>query len=206
VFINRRKKEIHLKIVYYGPALSGKTTNLQYVHGHTREEMRGDLVSLTTKEDRTIFFDYMTLDLGAIAGLKPRFNLYTVPGQVYYASTRKLVLQGADGLVFVADSAPDRVVANRESLKDLGRYLQELGYDLRNTPLVVQFNKRDLANALPIPKLREYLRLTNPAIPVTESIAIRGDGVFDTLKTTINLVLMQVREKLQGQTKSAKTI
>ncbi len=203
MFINRHKKELNLKIVYYGPALSGKTTNLQYVHGHTRQEMRGDLVSLTTREDRTIFFDYMLLELGAVAGLKPRFNLYTVPGQVYYAATRKLVLQGADGLVFVADSDPARMVANREALKDLGVYLKELGYDLPNTPLVVQFNKRDLANAVPVAQMRKYLNMARAKIPIIEASAINGVGVFETLKATVNLVLAQVKTKAKTLTQGA---
>jgi mutual gliding-motility protein MglA len=197
MFINRRKKELNLKIVYYGPALSGKTTNLQRIHAQTRPNLRGELISLKTREDRTVFFDYLMLELGAVAGLRPRFNLYTVPGQVYYASSRKLVLRGADGVVFVADSHPQRMKANREAMRDMQTYLQELGYNSATMPLVVQFNKRDLAMAMPLPALRSSLQL-NGQHPYFEASAIQGQGVFDTLRAIIKKVMVQVQGNLQA--------
>jgi hypothetical protein len=196
MFINRRKQELNLKIVYYGPAMSGKTTNLEYIHANTNKTLRGDLVSLKTREDRTIFFDYLQLELGKIAGLKPRFNLYTVPGQVYYGSTRKLVLQGADGVVFVADSHPNRLDANLTALRDMAVYMRDLNMDPRNVPIVIQFNKRDLTNAVPEEKLRQHLRL-NGAIPYFLSSAIHGQGVFDTLKTSISSVIARVEKHMR---------
>ncbi|MBN1484191.1 MAG: gliding-motility protein MglA [Chloroflexia bacterium] len=192
MFINRRRKELNLKIVYYGPALSGKTTNLQMVHAKTRPDLRGELISLKTREDRTVFFDYLLLELGQVAGLTPKFNLYTVPGQVYYAASRKLVLQGVDGVIFVADSQPSRLKANQESLQDLQRYLRELGYDAQQLPLVVQFNKRDLPRVLPVSFMRKYLQL-NGSTPVYEAVAVQGQGVFDTLKAMINRVVGQIQ-------------
>lgn len=197
MFINRRKKELNLKIVYYGPALSGKTTNLQRIHAQTRPNLRGELISLKTREDRTVFFDYLMLELGAVAGLRPRFNLYTVPGQVYYASSRKLVLRGADGVVFVADSHPQRMKANREAMRDMQTYLQELGYNSATMPLVVQFNKRDLAMAMPLPALRSSLQL-NGQHPYFEASAIQGQGVFDTLRAIIKKVMVQLQGNLQA--------
>lgn len=192
MFINRRLKEIQFKIVYYGPALSGKTTNLEYVHSHTNPRLRGELVSLKTREDRTLYFDYLQLELGKIKGLKPRFNLYTVPGQTYYAATRKLVLQGADGVVFVADSQANRLRDNLVSFQDMLRFLRELGYNPAHVPLVVQFNKRDLPNILPTAILKRQLRL-NGSIPCFEAIAINGKGVFDTLKAAIGRVVSSIQ-------------
>ncbi len=201
MFINRRKKELNLKIVYYGPALSGKTTNLQRIHAQTRPNLRGELISLKTREDRTVFFDYLMLELGAVAGLRPRFNLYTVPGQVYYASSRKLVLRGADGVVFVADSHPQRMKANREAMMDMQKYLQELGYNPATVPLVVQFNKRDLTTAMPIPALRSTLQLNGQHL-CFEASAIQGQGVFDTLRAIIKKVMVQVQGNLQASAAS----
>lgn len=195
MFINRRLRELNLKIVYYGPALSGKTTNLVYIYNHTRPELRGDLISLKTREDRTIFFDYLQLELGEIKGLKPKFNLYTVPGQVYYAASRKLVLQGADGIVFVADSQTYRMMDNLTSLQDMRGYLRELGIDPWAVPVVVQFNKRDLPDAARISALRALLRLNN-STPCLESVATKGIGVFDTLKTIINAVVVNVQKSI----------
>ncbi len=195
MFINRRRKELNLKIVYYGPALSGKTTNLQKVHEKTKPELRGELVSLKTREDRTVFFDYMLLELGEVGGLKPRFNLYTVPGQAYYSASRKLVLQGADGIVFVADSQPDRLRANWDAYQDMYKYLEEMGYTPEKMPLVVQFNKRDLPEVLPTSFIQAYLQLDG-AIPCFEAVAISGQGVFDTLKSIINRVIAQVQSKI----------
>ncbi len=194
MFINWKLGEINLKIVYYGPGMSGKTTNLEYIHAKTKPEMRGDLVSLKTKEDRTIFFDFLQLELGKIRGLKPKFNLYTVPGQVIYASSRKLVLRGADGLVFVADSQIHRLKANRASLRSMGEHLIELGFDPREVPLVIQFNKRDLPNVAPVPVLRRSLGVNG--LVCFESVATQGVGVFDTLKATINAVMAQVQGRL----------
>lgn len=195
MFINRRLRELNLKIVYYGPALSGKTTNLVYIYSHTRPELRGDLISLKTREDRTIFFDYLQLELGQIKGLKPKFNLYTVPGQVYYAASRKLVLQGADGIVFVADSQTYRMVDNLASLQDMRGYLRELGIDPWSLPLVIQFNKRDLPDAANMSALRSLLRVNN-SMPCLESVATQGIGVFDTLKAIINAVVSNVQRSI----------
>lgn len=195
MFINRKLRELNLKIVYYGPALSGKTTNLEYVHAHANPRRRGDLVSLKTREDRTIFFDYLQLELGQIKGLTPKFNLYTVPGQVYYAASRKLVLQGADGIVFVADSQYSCMQANLESYQNMFQHLRELGMSPQAMPLVVQFNKRDLENIVPVDTLRTLLGL-NGSIPYYESVATQGMGVFDTLKAIIAQVISHARQGL----------
>lgn len=195
MFINRRLRELNLKIVYYGPALSGKTTNLIHIHNYTKPELRGDLISLKTREDRTIFFDYLQLELGQIKGLKPKFNLYTVPGQVYYAASRKLVLQGADGVVFVADSQTYRMVDNVTALQDMHDYLRELGMYRWSLPLVVQFNKRDLPDAAGLSTLRSLLRLDSSTLCI-ESVATEGIGVFDTLKTIINAVVSNVQKNI----------
>lgn len=196
MFINRRKGELNLKIVYYGPALSGKTTNLEYIHRHTTPERRGELVSLKTREDRTVFFDYLMLEVGKIAGLRPRFNLYTVPGQVYYASSRKLVLQGADGIVFVADSQTERLRANLAGLQDMAKYMRELGLSPKRVPIIVQFNKRDLNQILPVPDLQQRLGLNRTDFPCLPASALYGEGVFDTLKTSISAVIRQVQRQL----------
>lgn len=195
MYVNRRRGELNLKIVYYGPALSGKTTNLQCIHARTPEDRRGELVSLKTREDRTVFFDYMLLELGTVGGLKPKFNLYTVPGQVYYAASRKLVLQGADGVVFVADSDPMRLADNLEAWEGMREYLRELGYDPATMPTVVQFNKRDLPNALPIPVLQGLLGLDG-TVPIFPAVATRGEGVFETLKAIISQVFIHIRRQI----------
>jgi len=194
MFINWKLRELNLKIVYYGPALSGKTTNLQYIHARTNPQLRSELVSLKTREDRTIFFDFLQLELGQIKGLKPKFNLYTVPGQVMYEATRKLVLQGADGIVFVADSQMSRLADNIQAFKTMHRHLQDLGLGPQRVPCVVQFNKRDLPNLAPVPVLK---RLFVPnGTPWFESVATDGAGVFETLKATINLVVSQAQQQL----------
>lgn len=194
MFINWKLRELNLKIVYYGPALSGKTTNLQYIHDRTNPKLRGELVSLKTREDRTIFFDFLQLELGQIKGLKPKFNLYTVPGQVMYEATRKLVLQGADGIVFVADSQMSRLADNIQAFKTMHRHLQDLGLSPQRMPYVVQFNKRDLPNLAPVLVLK---RLFVPnGTPWFESVATKGTGVFETLKATINLVMSQAQQQL----------
>ncbi|MFP4344588.1 MAG: GTP-binding protein [Anaerolineales bacterium] len=197
MFINQRKREINLKIVYYGPALSGKTTNLQYIHAHTHQNHKGDLISLKTREDRTVFFDYLMLELGQVAGLKPKFNLYTVPGQVYYASTRKLVLQGADGVVFVVDSRLERLQENLTALRDMAKYMREVSIDPRRVPIVLQFNKRDLPEIAPVSVLRSYLGVKGEVPPCIAASALHGEGVFDTLKLVINRVIQQVQNRLR---------
>jgi len=194
MFINWKLREINLKVVYYGPALSGKTTNLQTIHAKTNPNIRGKLVSLKTRGDRTLYFDFLQLELGQIAGLKPRFNLYTVPGQAYYVGSRKLVLQGADGVVFVADSQRQRLKANSESVHDMGENLRALGFDPQTMPLVLQCNKRDLPDIVATPLLQQRLGLDS--IPCFESVATQGTGVFDTLKAIINLVVAQAQRQL----------
>jgi len=191
MFINWRLREINLKIVYYGPSLSGKTTSLQYIHSRTNPERRGELVSLKTREDRTLYFDYMQFEMGAISGLKPRFNIYTVPGQVYYRGTRKLVLKGVDGLVFVADSQIRRLHENVEAMKDLYEDLVELGYSPGELPIILQCNKRDLPEIMPVQSIKEQLGLNG--IPTFESIALEGIGVLDGLKSIVNSVVIKAR-------------
>ena len=194
MFINWKLREINLKIVYYGPALSGKTANLQYIHAKTNPHLRGDLVSLKTRGDRTLYFDFLQLELGQIAGLKPRFNLYTVPGQVYYTNSRRLVLQGADGVVFVADSQRRRLEENVEAVRDMEKNLHALGHDPHAIPLVLQCNKRDLPNIASVPLIRHQLSLNGATC--FESVAIQGTGVFDTLKAVINLVVSQAQQQI----------
>ena len=191
MFINWRLREINLKIVYYGPSLSGKTTSLQYIHSRTNPERRGELVSLKTREDRTLYFDYMQFEMGAISGLKPRFNIYTVPGQVYYRGTRKLVLKGVDGLVFVADSQIRRLHENVEAMKDLYEDLVELGYSPGELPIILQCNKRDLPEIMPVQSIKEQLGLNG--IPTFESVALEGIGVLEGLKSIVNRVVTKAR-------------
>jgi hypothetical protein len=192
MFINPKRRELNLKIVYYGPARGGKTTNLQYIHNRADPKLCGDLVSLKTHEDRTLFFDYMQMELGKIKGLTPKFNLYTVPGQVYYAASRKLILKGADGIIFVADSQQGRLQANLRAYRDMFQHLKELRMSPKKIPIVVQFNKRDLPNIMPVQTLRAAMRL-NGQSPCFESIAIEGPGVYETLKMTIGLVIKQAK-------------
>ena len=191
-FINYSSREINCKIVYYGPGLCGKTTNLQYIYGKTNPEAKGKMISLATETERTLFFDFLPLSLGAIRGFKTRFHLYTVPGQVFYDASRKLILKGVDGVVFVADSQNERMDANVESLDNLRANLKEQGYELDKLPYVVQYNKRDLPNAA---QLDELKRLLNPkAVPDFEAVAPKGVGVFDTLKAVSRLVLMELKQ------------
>ena len=175
VQINFALREVNCKIVYYGPGLSGKTTNLEIVHKKAPESNKGELTSIATEGDRTLFFDFMPLDLGTIAGMRTRFQLYTVPGQVYYNSTRKLVLQGVDGIVFVADSSGSKMDENLESLENLKNNLDEYGKDIRELPLVIQWNKRDLPDALPVEELEA--KLNQWGVPTYEAVAITGEGV-----------------------------
>jgi signal recognition particle receptor subunit beta len=217
--INYASREINCKIVYYGPGLGGKTTNLEHVYSKVAPDQRGKMVSLATETERTLFFDFLPVDLGTIRGFKTRFHLYTVPGQVYYNASRKLILKGVDGVVFVADSQIERMEANVESMQNLYDNLAEYGYDLTKTPFVVQYNKRDLPNAAPIPDLQEQLnpgwevaegnkqrpipdtqhegemlvQQVNGAwierAPYFESVAMTGEGVFETLRHVAKLVL-----------------
>jgi Predicted GTPase len=195
-FINYASREINCKIVYYGPGLGGKTTNLQYIYDSTAQQSKGKLISLATETDRTLFFDFLPLDLGTVRGFKTRFHLYTVPGQVFYDASRKLILKGVDGMVFVADSQRERMDANAESLFNLELNLKQHGYDLSKLPYVMQFNKRDLPNVVSVSDLKaELLRKDEP---VFEGVANRGIGVFDTLKAVAKQVLMELRKNSGG--------
>lgn len=191
-FINYSSREINCKIVYYGPGLCGKTTNLQYIYNKTNPSAKGKMISLATETERTLFFDFLPLSLGEIRGFKTRFHLYTVPGQVFYDASRKLILKGVDGVVFVADSQVERMEANIESIENLRANLKEHGYDLDNIPYVVQYNKRDLPNAAPVDELKKLL---NPkGVPDFEGSATTGEGVFDTLKAVAKLVLQELKK------------
>ncbi len=218
--INYASREINCKIVYYGPGLGGKTTNLEHVYGKVKPETRGKLISLATETERTLFFDFLPVDLGTIRGFKTRFHLYTVPGQVYYNASRKLILKNVDGIVFVADSQRERLEANQESMQNLYDNMAEYGYDITRMPFVVQYNKRDLPNISTVDEMQATLNpgweVTDPGrqrvtpdpyhagqnlvdqaadgqwierAPHFEAIAIRGDGVFETLKAVSKLVL-----------------
>lgn len=191
-FINYSSREINCKIVYYGPGLCGKTTNLQYVYKKTNPEQKGKLISLATETERTLFFDFLPLALGDIKGFKVRFHLYTVPGQVFYAASRKLILKGVDGVVFVADSQIERMEANIESLDDLRINLAEQGYDLDKLPYTIQFNKRDLSNVAPVDNMNKLLNPRN--IPCFEAVAPTGVGVFETLKNVAKQVLIELKK------------
>ena len=191
-FINYAAREINCKIVYYGPGLCGKTTNLQHVYQKTATEAKGKMISLATETERTLFFDFLPLALGEIRGFKTRFHLYTVPGQVFYDASRKLILKGVDGVVFVADSQIERMEANIESLDNLKLNLAEQGYDLNKTPCVIQYNKRDLPNSAP---LEEIQKILNPSeMPEFEACATTGEGVFETLKAVARLVLRDLKQ------------
>lgn len=217
--INYASREINCKLVYYGPGLGGKTTNLEHIYGKVSPDTRGKMVSLATETERTLFFDFLPVDLGTIRGFKTRFHLYTVPGQVYYNASRKLILKGVDGVVFVADSQLERMEANVESMQNLYDNMAEYGYDLTRIPFVVQYNKRDLPNASPVPELQSQLnpgwQVEDPAkqrnvadpwhpgenlieqidgawierAPYFESVAITGEGVFETLRALAKTVL-----------------
>lgn len=191
--INYAAREISVKIVYYGPGLSGKTTNLQIIHRKLPLGHRSDMVSLATETDRTLFFDFLPVDLGTIKGFATKFQLYTVPGQVYYNATRKLVLRGVDGVVFVADSAADKIAENLESFKNLEDNLAEYHYNREELPIIVQYNKRDLPNALPIDDLQQQINRYN--LPWTEAIANKGIGVFDSLKLIGKIVIDGLNRK-----------
>ena len=190
-FINYATREINCKIVYYGPGLGGKTTNLQYIYNKTNPEAKGKMISLATETERTLFFDFLPLSLGEIRGFKTRFHLYTVPGQVFYDASRKLILKGVDGVVFVADSQIERTEANIESMDNLRTNLIEQGYNLDKIPNIIQYNKRDLPNAAPVEELRELLNTSK--VPDYNAVAATGDGVFDTLKAVAKLVLTELK-------------
>jgi len=192
-FINYAAREINCKIVYYGPGLGGKTTNIQYIYGKTGNNTKGKLISLATETDRTLFFDFLPIEFGSIRGFRTRFHLYTVPGQVFYDASRKLILKGVDGVVFVADSQEIRMDANVESIRNLSDNIKEHGYDLMKVPYILQLNKRDLPTAVPVPQLVGALRIKNE--PVYEAVATRGLGVFDTLKAIVKSVLLDLRSR-----------
>lgn len=192
-FINYSAREINCKIVYYGPGLGGKTTNLQYIYRKTAPEAKGKMISLATETERTLFFDFLPLSLGTIRGFKVRFHLYTVPGQVFYDASRKLILKGVDGVVFVADSQVERMEANIESIENLKANVAEQGLELEKMPLTIQFNKRDLPNVIAV---EEMNRVLNPnGHPWFESVARDGMGVFDTLKDVARQILLHLKQK-----------
>jgi signal recognition particle receptor subunit beta len=195
MFVNWQLRELNLKIVYYGPALSGKTTNLEQIYARVDPRRRSELVLLKTHEDRTLYFDFLQLELGKIAGLIPRVQLYTVPGQVYYEASRRIVLRGVDGIVFVADSSADRLKENIESLENLKYNLAALQIPMSTLPVVIQYNKRDLPSAMPLRYLKDALQLDDQ--PAYEAIAIQGIGVFETLKAIVGSVLNAMQSQLR---------
>ncbi|MFQ5864797.1 MAG: ATP/GTP-binding protein [bacterium] len=190
MFINKALQEINLKIVYYGPGLSGKTTNLEFIYNRLDPTLCSDLVTLKTREERTLYFDFMQLELGRIKGKKPRFSLYTVPGQVYYTFSRKIILRGVDGIVFVADSQKHRMNDNLDSLLDLEKNLIEMGQSLQNCPWVIQYNKRDLPQIENVANLQSKLNYYR--VPYFEAVATQGIGVLSTLKASINMVFDKI--------------
>ncbi len=190
-FINYASREINCKIVYYGPGLCGKTTNIQWIHEQASPDKRGKLVSLATETDRTLFFDFLPLDMGTVKGFKVRFHLYTVPGQVFYDASRKLILRGCDGVIFVADSQRARLEANIESIANLATNLKDNGFDIRTIPYVLQLNKRDMPSAAPVDEMERLLRFRNE--PMLEAVANQGTGVIETLKACARQILMELQ-------------
>jgi len=185
--INYASREINCKIVYYGTGLGGKTTNLEYVYSRVNPDTKGKMISLATETERTLFFDFLPIDLGEVRGFKTRFHLYTVPGQVYYNASRRLILKGVDGIIFVADSQAERAEANIEAMHNLYENLESYGYDLSTIPFAIQYNKRDLSNVLPVEEIRKQI---NPmGAPDFEAVAIEGKGVFETLKSVSKAVV-----------------
>ena len=191
--INFAAREINCKIVYYGPGMSGKTTNLKHVFSKVPPALRGEMISLATEDERTLFFDFLPLDLGSVQGFKTRFHLYTVPGQVFYNASRKLILRGVDGIVFVADSAPNRLRANAESMRNLRENLIEHGLDIRSIPMILQVNKRDIEGALSLEMIRAVID-PKGELNVIEASAHQGRGVFETLKAVSKLVLERLSQ------------
>ena len=192
-FINYAAQEINCKIVYYGPGLGGKTSNLQFIYDRTTPERKGKMISLATEADRTLFFDFLPLDLGKIRGFTTRFHLYTVPGQVFYDASRKLILKGVDGVIFVADSQRDRMEANIESIRNLESSLKEHDLDLYTISYALQFNKRDLPSAMPVDEM--YRMLNYKREPTFEGVATDGTGVYETLKSVAKQILVELRKK-----------
>ncbi|MDC4227339.1 MAG: GTPase domain-containing protein [Candidatus Manganitrophus sp.] len=192
-FINYSAREINCKIVYYGPGLCGKTTNLIYIYKKTNPDSKGKMISLATETERTLFFDFLPLALGNIKGFKVRFHLYTVPGQVFYDASRKLILRGVDGVIFVADSQVERMEANIESMENLRKNLKDQGLNLDAMPFIIQYNKRDLPNVVPVEEMNRVLNPRN--VPFFEAVAATGKGVFDTLKELAKLVIMELKKK-----------
>jgi signal recognition particle receptor subunit beta len=190
--INYSSREINCKIVYYGPGLCGKTTNIQYVYNKVDPGTKGKLITLATEMDRTLFFDFLPLELGTVKGFKTRFHLYTVPGQVYYDASRKLILRGVDGIVFVADSQTSRYDANIESLYNLHENLEEYNLKVEDIPFVVQYNKRDMPDVITLEDLE--MELNPEGYPSYEAVAVKGDGVFDTLKSVAKGVLKKLSQ------------
>ena len=191
-FINYASREINCKIVYYGPGLCGKTTNIQWIYEQANPEKKGKLVSLATETDRTLFFDFLPLDMGMVKGFKVRFHLYTVPGQVFYDASRKLILRGCDGIIFVADSQKARMEANIESIANLATNLKENGFDIRSIPYVLQLNKRDMPSAVPAVEIERLLRFRGE--PMIEAVASQGTGVIETLKAAARQILMELQK------------
>lgn len=190
-FINYASHEINCKIVYFGPGLCGKTTNVQFVYEQTQAESRGKLVTLSTENERTLFFDFLPLAIGEVRGYQTRFHLYTIPGQTFYEVSRQFILKGVDGIVFVADSDPERMEANLESYEDLQKSLERAGYDINKIPLVLQYNKRDLPDAVSI---REMDATFNPAHrPYFEAVASRGEGVMETLQSISQWIIRELK-------------
>ena len=190
-FINYLKREISCKLVYYGPGMCGKTTNLQHIYNKTAPDAKGKMISLATEQERTLFFDFLPISLGEIRGFRIRFHLYTVPGQVFYDASRKLILKGVDGVIFVADSQLDRMEANLESMDNLRDNLKEQGYSLDRIPFVIQYNKQDLQTAVSVEELRREL---NPnGVPDFAAVAATGEGVFETFKAITKLVLTELK-------------
>jgi signal recognition particle receptor subunit beta len=193
-FLNYSTREINFKIVYYGPGLSGKTTNIKTIYNKVKNDNKGKLVSLATETERTLFFDFFPLDLGTVKGYKVKFHLYTVPGQIYYSSSRKLIMKGVDGVVFVADSQRERFEANLESINDMLQNLKDYNIEFDTLPYVLQLNKRDLPNITPANELIAALRRRDE--PVIEAMALKGDGVVETLKAISKLIMVDVKKKL----------
>ncbi|MCK5056886.1 MAG: GTPase domain-containing protein [Candidatus Aminicenantes bacterium] len=193
-FLNYSTKEINFKIVYYGPGLSGKTENLKSINRKTKDGSKGKLVSLSTKTDRTLFFDFFPLNLGKVKDYIVKFHLYTVSGQIYYTNSRKLVMKGVDGVVFVADSQKERFDANIEMIYDLQNHLKHYDIDFKTLPYVLQLNKRDMPGVLPVKLLVKHLRKKEE--PVIEAVAIQGQGVIETLKTISKLIMVNMKQNL----------
>ncbi|MGD0907451.1 MAG: GTPase domain-containing protein [Candidatus Acidiferrales bacterium] len=191
-FINFPAREINCKLVYYGPGLGGKTANLQWIYDHTGAAQKGKMISLATETDRTLFFDFLPIDLGTVRGFKTRIHLYTVPGQVFYEASRKLILKGADGVVFVADSQEERLDANLETLDNLREHLKEHKLDFNTIPYVLQLNKRDLPGVLSVEALAKQLQVKGE--PMLEAVAVTGQGVFETLREVARLVLAELKK------------